>query len=193
MSRRGVSSGRSTCQGPDGLPGGDEGRQRLGPGAEADDQFAAARAGSPASSPSAICLRCWSLIPMWNQSRIGGSRTPAPASMRRSPGQPSVKAVNTVSPVRPTAGATQVVSPLFSDRGWGVEWILRLAAALGEGACVDIMEISKPDDLGDIANLGLTLAEAKQLLAGVQREISTAQAREHPPFCNSPRKRSLSP
>jgi hypothetical protein len=43
---------------------------------------------------------------------------------------------------------------------------------------VDIMEISKPDDLGDIANLGLTLAEAKQLLARVQCEISTAQARE---------------
>ena len=42
---------------------------------------------------------------------------------------------------------------------------------------MDIMEISKPDDLGDIANLGLTLTEAKQLLARVQREISTAQAR----------------
>ncbi len=41
------------------------------------------------------------------------------------------------------------------------------------------MEISKPDDLGYIANLGLTLTEAKQLLARVQREICTAQAREH--------------
>jgi hypothetical protein len=41
------------------------------------------------------------------------------------------------------------------------------------------MEISKPGDLGDIANLGLTLEEAKQLLARVQCEISTAQAREH--------------
>jgi hypothetical protein len=29
------------------------------------------------------------------------------------------------------------------------------------------MKISKPDDLGDIANLGLTLPEAKQLLARV--------------------------
>ena len=44
---------------------------------------------------------------------------------------------------------------------------------------MDVMEISRPDDLGDIANLGLTLTEAKQLLARVQREISTAQAREH--------------
>jgi hypothetical protein len=60
-----------------------------------------------------------------------------------------------------------------------VEWILRLASVGGEGRCVDIMEISKPDDLGDIANLGLTLEEAKQLLARVQCEISTAQAREH--------------
>jgi hypothetical protein len=55
--------------------------------------------------------------------------------------------------------------------GGGVEWILKLAAAGDEGPRVDIMEISKPDALGDIANLGLTLTEAKQLLARVQREI----------------------
>ena len=60
-----------------------------------------------------------------------------------------------------------------------MEWILKLAAAGDGGPCVDIMEISKPDDLDDIANLGLTLTEAKQLLARVQREISAAQAREH--------------
>jgi len=41
------------------------------------------------------------------------------------------------------------------------------------------MEISRPDDLVDIANLGLTLAQAKRLLAGVQREIAAAQARSH--------------
>src|ERR1700739_1907014 len=41
------------------------------------------------------------------------------------------------------------------------------------------MEISSRGALGDIGNLGMTLAEAKQLLAGVQREVSTAQAREH--------------
>ena len=62
---------------------------------------------------------------------------------------------------------------LFLDRG-GVEWILKLAVAGDEGPCVDIMEISKPDDLHDIANLGLTLTEANELLARVQREISTA-------------------
>jgi len=49
----------------------------------------------------------------------------------------------------------------------------------GEGPCTDIMEIRRPDDLVDIANLGLTLAEAKLLLAGVQREIVAAQARDH--------------
>jgi hypothetical protein len=34
------------------------------------------------------------------------------------------------------------------------------------------MEISRPDGHGDIANLGLALFEAKQLLANVQRGIA---------------------
>ncbi len=51
--------------------------------------------------------------------------------------------------------------------------------AEGEGPCTDIMEIRRPDDLVDIANLGLTLAETKLLLVGVQREIVAAQARDH--------------
>src|SRR5882757_6444655 len=41
------------------------------------------------------------------------------------------------------------------------------------------MAINRPDGLGDIAALGLTLSEAKQLLANVQREIAAAQARDH--------------
>ena len=59
--------------------------------------------------------------------------------------------------------------------------MLRLVeiGAEGEGPCVNVMEINRPDDLVDIANLGLTLAEAKRMLAGVQREIVAAQAREH--------------
>ena len=40
-------------------------------------------------------------------------------------------------------------------------------------------KIDRPDDLGDIADLGLTLAEAKLLLAGLQQELVTAQARDH--------------
>ena len=60
-------------------------------------------------------------------------------------------------------------------------WMLRLVkiGAEGEGSCTDIMEIRRPDDLIDTANLGLTLAEAQRLLAGVQREIVAAQARTH--------------
>ncbi len=60
-------------------------------------------------------------------------------------------------------------------------WMLRLVkiGVEGEEPCTDIMEIRRPDDLVDIANLGLTLAEAKLLLAGVQREIVAAQARSH--------------
>jgi len=62
--------------------------------------------------------------------------------------------------------------------GGCVAWMLRLVkiGVEGEGPCTDIMEIRKPDDLVDIANLGLTLAEAKLLLAGVQREIVVEQA-----------------
>ena len=59
--------------------------------------------------------------------------------------------------------------------------MLRLVktGAEGEGSCTDVLEIDRPGDLGDIASLGLTLAEAKRLLAGVQREIVAAQAKEH--------------
>lgn len=49
----------------------------------------------------------------------------------------------------------------------------------GEGPCTDIMEVHRPDDLSDIADLGLSLSEAKQLLARVQQEIVAGQARDH--------------
>jgi len=41
------------------------------------------------------------------------------------------------------------------------------------------MEIIRPDSLVDVSDLGLTLAEARRLLASVQQEIVTAQARDH--------------
>jgi hypothetical protein len=41
------------------------------------------------------------------------------------------------------------------------------------------MEINKPDNLRDVAHLGLSLTEAKQLLANLQQEIVAAQARTH--------------
>ena len=62
-----------------------------------------------------------------------------------------------------------------------MSWILRLVktGAEGEGQATDVMEIDRPDDLRDIATLGLTLSEAKQLLSVLQREIVAAQARTH--------------
>jgi hypothetical protein len=51
--------------------------------------------------------------------------------------------------------------------------------AEGDGQSTDVMKINKPDDFSDIADLGLSLAEAKLLLAGVQRDIVAAQARAH--------------
>src|SRR5215208_6098489 len=65
--------------------------------------------------------------------------------------------------------------------GGCVAWVLRLVeiGAEGEGRCADVVEISRPDGLVDIADLGLSLAEAKLVLAGIQREIIAAQARVH--------------
>jgi hypothetical protein len=62
-----------------------------------------------------------------------------------------------------------------------VGWILRLvdAGADGDGQSTDVMEIAKPDDLREIGNLGLSLAEAKQALAAIQREVVAAQTRDH--------------
>jgi hypothetical protein len=50
------------------------------------------------------------------------------------------------------------------------------------------MVIDRPGDLGDIAALGLTLAQGKRLVALVQQEIVTAQSRDHAarrPLCRS--------
>jgi hypothetical protein len=62
-----------------------------------------------------------------------------------------------------------------------VVWILRLVkiGAEAEGQSVDVMEINRPDDLGDIADLGLPLVETKRLLARLQQEIVAAQVRDH--------------
>jgi len=62
-----------------------------------------------------------------------------------------------------------------------VAWIVRLVqiGAEGEGQATNVIQIDRPDDFGDIADLGLTLAEAKLLLAGLQQEIVTKQARDH--------------
>ena len=45
-------------------------------------------------------------------------------------------------------------------------WVLRLVKidAEGEGQATDVMEIERPGELADIADLGLTLDETKRLL-----------------------------
>ena len=53
------------------------------------------------------------------------------------------------------------------------------ARADGQTRSVEVMEISRPGDLRDVANLGLTLSEAKQLLARVQQAMVAAQACDH--------------
>ena len=52
-----------------------------------------------------------------------------------------------------------------------MEWVLRLVGTGvdGQSRSFDVMEIRRPDGVGDIANLGLTLAEGKLLLAGFSR------------------------
>src|SRR4051794_25950153 len=58
----------------------------------------------------------------------------------------------------------------------------------GSSRSVDVMVIDRPGDLGDIAALGLTLAQGKRLVALVQQEIVTARSRNHAarrPICRS--------
>jgi hypothetical protein len=55
----------------------------------------------------------------------------------------------------------------------------RLLGAEGEEHSTDVLRIAKPDDLTDLATLGLTPAEGKRLLAGLQQGIVAAQVRIH--------------
>jgi hypothetical protein len=69
-------------------------------------------------------------------------------------------------------------------------WVLRMVETETDspGPGVDVMEIGPARDLGDIAHLGLTLPEAKQLLVRVQQAVVAAQAHEHAvlrPDCSS--------
>ena len=60
-------------------------------------------------------------------------------------------------------------------------WVLRLAETGSEASAesIDLIEIHRSSGLADIANLGLTLSEAKELLARAQQAIVAAQARDH--------------
>jgi hypothetical protein len=59
-----------------------------------------------------------------------------------------------------------------------MEWTLRLVGTGfdGQSRSFNVMPISRPDGLDEIANLGLTLAEANPLLAQVQQQVVTTQA-----------------
>jgi hypothetical protein len=60
-------------------------------------------------------------------------------------------------------------------------WVLRLVESGIEGppGSVDVMEIDRPGDLRNLANLGLKLAQGKQLLSQVQQAVVAAQCRDH--------------
>jgi hypothetical protein len=53
----------------------------------------------------------------------------------------------------------------------------------GEEQWVDVVQIERPGGLGDLANLGLTMAEGKLVLADLQKEFVAGQAREHAVVC----------
>ena len=62
-----------------------------------------------------------------------------------------------------------------------MEWTLRLVqtGADGDERCTDVMAIKSSDDLADIADLGLSRSDAKQVLASLQQAIVAGQARDH--------------
>ena len=69
-------------------------------------------------------------------------------------------------------------------------WVLRLVETGVDGSSrsIDVLAIDCLGELGDIADLGLTLAQGKRLVALVQQEIVTAQSRDHAarrPLCRS--------
>jgi hypothetical protein len=68
--------------------------------------------------------------------------------------------------------------------------VLRLVEMGSDGSnrSVDVLEIMSRNDPGDIAALGLTLSQGKQLLGLIQQEFVAAQCREHAarrPTCRS--------
>jgi hypothetical protein len=59
--------------------------------------------------------------------------------------------------------------------------VLQLVETRADGGTrsVELMELGRPGNLHDIADLGLTLPEAKQLLTCVQQAVVAVQARDH--------------
>src|SRR5271157_2556057 len=65
-----------------------------------------------------------------------------------------------------------------------MEWTLRLVGRGidGNSRSYEVMTITRPDGLGDFADLGMTLSEAKQLLVQVQQQVVADQATTHAAF-----------
>ena len=85
---------------------------------------------------------------------------------------PEIRGIETVA-LRPAEHRS-----ILPAGGLPMEWVLLLVGTGvdGQSRSFDVTEISRPGGLGDIANLGLTLAQGKQLLAGVQQVVVAAQA-----------------
>jgi hypothetical protein len=69
-------------------------------------------------------------------------------------------------------------------------WVLRLVETGIDGPArvIDVLDIIPLGGLGEIAKLGLTLAEAKQILARLQQAVVAVQADDHAvlrPDCSS--------
>src|SRR3954468_9742993 len=57
--------------------------------------------------------------------------------------------------------------------------VLRLVEVEGPLGSVDVLEIDRPGNLDDLADLGLRLPDGKQLLSQVQQAVVAAQCRDH--------------
>jgi len=104
----------------------------------------------------------------------------------------------------PSTGSVQRLGGCREDRydqsgrrpagGTQMRWVLRLVET-GDDArsrSADLMEICRPEGLREIADLGLSLPEAKQLLTSLQRAVVAGQADQHGklrPDCRSCRGR----
>ena len=66
-------------------------------------------------------------------------------------------------------------------------WVLRLVETGIDSSprVIDVVDIGPFGDLGDIARLGLTLPEAKQILARLQHVVVTVQANHHALRCTA--------
>jgi hypothetical protein len=73
-----------------------------------------------------------------------------------------------------------MILPLVFMEGGRVTWVVRLVkiGADGEEQWVDVVQIARPGDLGDLANPGLTMAEGELALAGLQKKFVACKSQD---------------